>query len=146
VGVEGSEKIDVQLDLGEDLFVVGDPSEIERLFTNLAQNAVEAMPHGGCLHIAARHTEGRHGPLGRVVVQDTGAGMTREFIERELFRPFVSTKDRGIGLGLYACREIVRRHGGEITVESEPEQGARFCVDLPAFADRPGNGPRGALT
>jgi signal transduction histidine kinase len=146
VGVEGSEKVDVQLELAEDLVVVGDPSEIERLFTNLAQNAVEAMPDGGRLRIAARRTDGERGPLARVVVEDSGVGMTREFVERELFRPFVSTKDRGIGLGLYACREIVRRHGGEITVVSEPEQGTRFFVDLPAVADRPENGLLGALT
>jgi hypothetical protein len=66
-----------------------------------------------------------------VEIADSGVGMTREFIERELFAPFRSSKGRGLGLGMYICRHIIQLHGGNITVQSEPGLGACFRLFFP---------------
>jgi hypothetical protein len=57
--------------------------------------------------------------------------MTREFVDRSLFRPFQSTKKNGIGIGMFQCKTIVEAHRGRIDVESEPGQGTAFHVRLP---------------
>jgi signal transduction histidine kinase len=67
-----------------------------------------------------------------VSVCDTGAGMSAEFIRTRLFRPFMTTKEKGIGLGLYTCREIVAAHGGRLDVQSEVGAGTCFRVVLPS--------------
>ncbi|MGH9945347.1 MAG: ATP-binding protein, partial [Pyrinomonadaceae bacterium] len=65
-------------------------------------------------------------------VTDTGVGMSEEFVRTKLFRPFATTKNKGIGLGLYTCREIVELHGGRLNVESRTDVGTTFRVVLPA--------------
>jgi signal transduction histidine kinase len=64
-------------------------------------------------------------------VSDDGPGMERDFIEKSLFKPFQSTKKKGLGIGLYQCKTIVEAHGGWIDVESEPGMGSTFSVSLP---------------
>ena len=64
-------------------------------------------------------------------VRDEGAGMSAEFISSQLFKPFVTTKKKGLGIGLYQCRQIVEAHGGRIEVESEVGRGSVFTVLLP---------------
>jgi signal transduction histidine kinase len=66
-----------------------------------------------------------------VSITDDGPGMTQEFVDRELFAPFRSTKDLGLGLGMFACRETVELHGGRVQVESAPGQGTTFHICLP---------------
>jgi signal transduction histidine kinase len=63
-------------------------------------------------------------------VSDTGQGMSADFRQHQLFRPFSTTKIHGIGLGLYTCREVIRANGGSIDVESEPNSGTTFRVVL----------------
>jgi signal transduction histidine kinase len=78
-------------------------------------------------------------------VADTGGGMSRHFIEERLFRPFATTKKRGVGLGLYTCREVVRANGGSIEVVSKEGAGTTFRVVLPSapIDERgPGQPPR----
>ncbi len=111
-----------------------DQDLMEKVFINLVINAVEAMPEGGTLTIGtssmpAPQGEGKKGVVVRVA--DTGSGMSREFLEKKLFRPFQSSKRKGIGLGLYQCRTIVEAHGGAIDVESEEGKGTVFYVRLP---------------
>jgi hypothetical protein len=65
-------------------------------------------------------------------VADDGPGMDEEFIAHSLFRPFKTTKENGLGIGLYQCRNIVEAHGGSIAVRSRPGKGATFQVFLPA--------------
>ena len=65
-------------------------------------------------------------------VADTGVGMSEEFIKTRLFRPFATTKNKGIGLGLFTCKEIVETHGGRLEVESSPNSGTRFRVVIPS--------------
>jgi len=64
-------------------------------------------------------------------VSDNGVGMTREFMEKYLFKPFQTTKKQGMGIGLFHCKTIVEAHGGRIEVESEEGKGSTFRVMLP---------------
>jgi signal transduction histidine kinase len=98
---------------------------IERVFFNLITNALEAMPHGGTIRIAARKANNRV----LIAVEDTGPGVPIGIRDR-LFEPFVTAgKDHGLGLGLALSRQTVLDHGGEMWYE--PAQGARFVICLP---------------
>ncbi|MBI5576882.1 MAG: hypothetical protein HY896_11030 [Deltaproteobacteria bacterium] len=106
--------------------VNADPAEIERVVFNLLTNAVEAMQEGGDL--AVRVQAG--GMEARISVEDTGTGISEE--ERpQIFRPFFTTRERGVGMGLAICRRIVEENGGSIAVESSPGKGSRFIIKLP---------------
>ena len=67
-------------------------------------------------------------------VRDHGSGITAENL-RTIFEPFFTTKPGGTGLGLYICHDIVKRHGGALTVQSEPGRGTTFSVELPLDAN-----------
>jgi CheY-like chemotaxis protein len=113
--------------------VSGDMAELRQVLTSIALNALDAMPEGGSLTFRT----GRDG--GRVFCQvaDTGIGMTEQ-IRLHIFDPFFTTKrEKGKGFGLSGAYSIVDRHGGEITVQSEPGKGATFTVWLP-LASEPG--------
>jgi signal transduction histidine kinase len=123
----------IQLDVRTEAttWVRGRTGELREALTNLAANAVEAMPQGGTLTIQTWSTP-EHVFL---AVADTGRGMTKE-VRRRLFEPFFTThSDHGHGLGLGVVYGVVQRHGGEITVTTEPDRGSRFVVRLPAAGD-----------
>ncbi|HKP97255.1 MAG TPA: ATP-binding protein [Fibrobacteria bacterium] len=127
------------------------PMDRQALFfvvRNLVNNALEAMPGGGRLALS-------HGPLGGnaparlrelfgggerffasygayILVEDTGSGMDREFVQRRLFQPFATTKEKGVGIGLYQCKTLVEKMGGRILCHSELGKGTEFCILLPA--------------
>lgn len=110
-------------------------SELEQVFLNLFLNALDAMPEGGILAVAAPREGARladGAPAVQIVVADTGPGIAEDVRDR-VFDPFFTTKDegRGSGLGLAVCQGIVRSHGGEIEVGGAPGRGARFAVRLP---------------
>lgn len=109
-----------------DARVNADPSEIERVVFNLLTNAVEAMPDGGDLIVRVR-SDSREA---KISVEDTGTGIT-ESDRRQLFRPFFTTRERGVGMGLAICRRIVEENGGTIAVDSVPGRGSRFTVRIP---------------
>jgi len=109
-----------------------DAPSIKRVFRNIVVNALEAMPQGGRVEISSYLKS--PGRFVYVEVRDTGVGMTQDFIDNHLFKPFISTKERGLGLALYSAREIVRLHGGEIEVASRPGKGAMFRIKLPLFS------------
>ena len=106
--------------------VNADPSEIERVVFNLLTNAVEAMPEGGDLTVRVYASGGE----ARITVEDTGTGISEED-RKQLFRPFFTTRERGVGMGLAICRRIAEENGGSIAVESEPGKGSRFTIKLP---------------
>jgi signal transduction histidine kinase len=111
------------------------PSELNQVWTNLIDNAADAMAGRGELRITAQAV----GEDVLVEFRDSGHGIPADALAR-LFQPFFTTKDvgRGTGLGLYLSHEIVeRRHGGGISVSSEPGD-TRFCVRLPVRGGRPG--------
>ena len=129
---------------GEPLLTEADPSQLQQVLMNLALNARDSMPQGGSLTIRTGRRElDRASPIthppseqGRFVfirVEDTGAGMSSEMIER-IFEPFFSTKVKsgGTGLGLPTVYGIVRQHGGALDVSSAPGQGSLFTVFLPS--------------
>ena len=87
------------------------------------------MPAGGTLTV---RTQAATGGV-RVTVSDTGKGLTKEECER-LFTPYYTTKQHGTGLGLAIVQSVVSDHGGRISVESEPENGTTFTIDLPREA------------
>jgi signal transduction histidine kinase len=104
-----------------------DPRAIERVIENLIINALEAMPDGGRLSVATRVEN----EAAIITIADTGKGMSEVFIRERLFRPFATTKRKGIGLGLYSCRDIIEQHGGRIEVSSQLDVGTEFRVILP---------------
>jgi signal transduction histidine kinase len=124
----GPHKIEIKLP--ESLFALVDVERMDKVVENLIINAREAMLwKNGMMTIEAGTTaEGK--PF--FSVSDTGEGMSRRFIEERLFHPFATTKKRGVGLGLYTCREVVRANGGSIKVNSEEGVGTTFLVVLPS--------------
>ncbi|HEY0997430.1 MAG TPA: ATP-binding protein, partial [Gemmatimonadaceae bacterium] len=106
--------------------------ELEQVFLNLFLNALDAMPAGGTLRVAAH--EERHGAEAALAVEvhDTGAGIPDD-IRSRIFEPFLTTKGHhGSGLGLSICQGLVGSHGGVIEVESRVGHGTRMTVRLPA--------------
>jgi signal transduction histidine kinase len=125
-------KHEIKVDLPEKLFALVDSERMEKVVENLIINALEAMKkERGTLSIVAG-TTGDGKPF--FSVSDTGEGMSQRFIEEKLFRPFATTKRRGVGLGLYTCREVVVANGGSIQVDSREGVGTTFRVVLPSAA------------
>ncbi len=129
--------------LPEDLWAVDvDAGQIGQVFNNLVINAMHAMPEGGVVAIIARNERlDRHSglPLAegawvRISVADHGTGIAPEHLPK-VFDPYFTTKKHGSGLGLTSAYSIVRKHGGLITVDSTPGQGAVFHVLLPASTE-----------
>lgn len=149
---------------GPDLWLsAGDPNQIHQVLLNLMINARDAMPQGGLLTLKAANfvvdeefasmiPDARVGPYLMLAVADTGTGISRSILSR-LFEPFFTTKEpgAGTGLGLSTALNVVKDHGGFITVESELGCGSTFKVYLPAegvgreeLPPEFRNGPRGA--
>lgn len=124
---QATNKYKVSTQLTPELFATVDGKAIERVIENLVINALEAMPEGGSLRVATRVENGN----AIVAVADTGKGMTEEFVRDRLFHPFATTKKKGIGLGLYSCRDIVEQHHGRIEVSSRVDTGTEFRIVLP---------------
>jgi PAS domain S-box-containing protein len=104
------------------------PGRMQQVFLNLTLNAAEAMVEGGELRVNVANTTE---PVGvTIAFADTGPGIPSDTLD-SIFEPFFSTKEEGVGLGLYITRNIVEQHGGRITVESVVGKGARFIVWLP---------------
>jgi two-component system, NtrC family, nitrogen regulation sensor histidine kinase NtrY len=113
----------VGYDGGGPLLVRADHDQINRVFTNLIKNAVEAMPGGGSLSISAKAAQGEV----FVVFEDTGEGIPSDQLEK-IFTPYYTSKSGGTGLGLSIVKRILRDHGAAIDVASEPGRGTRFTI------------------
>jgi signal transduction histidine kinase len=117
--------VEILLDLPARIEITMARSRMERVFFNLITNAVEAMPAGGKIRIAAREA----GDCVLIEVEDSGPGIPHEIYGR-LFDPFTTAgKKDGLGLGLALSRRTVRDHGGDMWIE--PSDGARFVIRLP---------------
>lgn len=106
--------------------ITADADQLQQVFLNLIQNAVEATPAGGRVSVRAR------GEAGRTVieVEDTGLGIPPEH-EVRVFEPFYTTRAKGTGLGLFVAHGIVQRHRGSIEIKSVMGKGTRFRILLP---------------
>ena len=117
-----------------------DPENMERIILNLILNAIEAIEDKGVITIRTCEEQESLSPkpyalspmlYAVVSVSDTGCGMSQEFIRDRLFQPFQTTKDRGLGIGLYQCKAIIDACGGVIDVQSQQGVGSTFTVELP---------------
>jgi signal transduction histidine kinase len=109
--------------------VRGDVAHLSQVLHELVRNALEAMPQGGTLTLAAE--PGGDDARVRIVVEDSGPGVPTDQQER-IFRLFATTKPAGTGVGLAVARKIVERHGGTLRLDTAAPDAARFVIDLPA--------------
>jgi len=116
----------VECDLGE-VRLAADAAELRKVVLNLLLNACDAQFNRGVVRVSGAADQGE----AVLRVADEGTGMTEEFMRTGLFQPFRTTKDGGLGIGLYQSRQIVEAHGGRIAVASEPGKGTTFTVSLP---------------
>jgi len=122
----GKRPITAEMELDPELKPVqADPDLLHRVVQNLILNAFDAMPSGGTLTLRTRRSA--HGV--RLEVSDTGKGLTKEECER-LFTPYYTTKQHGTGLGLAIVQSVITDHGGNVSVESEPDRGTTFRIEL----------------
>ncbi|WP_374551557.1 XrtA/PEP-CTERM system histidine kinase PrsK [Sphingobium yanoikuyae] len=106
---------------------LADPARVEQILVHLLQNAIDASDADRPVEL---HLGSAHGQATLAVV-DQGCGMTAEFIRRDLFKPFSSSKAGGFGLGAFEARSLAEAMGGRIDVESKPGVGSRFTLRLP---------------
>jgi signal transduction histidine kinase len=111
--------------------LAADAELLHRAFSNLVLNAMDAMPNGGTLTLRTRDASDRV----RIDIADTGVGLTREECDR-LFTPYYTSKQHGTGLGLAIVQSVISDHGGTISVQSQPERGTTFVVELPRNLDK----------
>jgi len=130
IGPQLPPRIRVETRLGSTPDVRVEPEQLRTVLHNLLLNSVEAMPDEGKIQVETSQENGK----AVLAVTDSGRGMTSEFIRQRLFRPFQSTKARGLGIGLYQCRQIVQAIGGTLTAESQEGKGTRMVVKLPTEA------------
>ena len=125
-----SENIALETDLQPQIpNLVIDGEQLIQVILNIAFNAIDAMPDGGKLTIATAKAAGENVDAVEIVISDTGRGIKKEDM-KNIFKPFFTTKERGVGLGLAVCQRIIRNHGGYIRVKSLIGQGTRFSIKL----------------
>jgi GAF domain-containing protein/CheY-like chemotaxis protein len=127
-----TQKKGIQIAFGQKLgkipLILGNPSELREVLTNIIFNAVDAMPYGGQITIS---TQRQADDWVEVRIADTGIGMTEE-VKKRVFDPFFTTKGvTNSGLGMSVSYGIVKRHGGETLIESESGKGTTFILHLP---------------
>lgn len=107
--------------------VIADPHKLEQVLTHLIQNAIDASNQADKITLSAGFSEDRVS----LEIRDEGEGMSTDFVQKQLFRPFSSTKDGGFGIGAYEARELTRQMNGSLSVTSELGKGTRFVLSFP---------------
>ena len=126
----------LELSLQPGVSTRGHPERVERVLGHVVQNAFDATPTAGRVIL----TLDAEGSQARVRVEDTGCGMTEDFIQNRLFKPFQTTKASGMGIGAHESYQYVHELGGKISVQSEVNRGTTVTLLLPLFhaqADAP---------
>jgi putative PEP-CTERM system histidine kinase len=124
---KGSLRAELEQDLQPVPKAMMDPEQIHKVLTNLVMNANEAVNGKGVIRVSTAHERDTIA----FSVKDNGCGMSEKFIADSLFRPFQTTKKKGLGIGLYHCKLIVEAHRGKIEVNSSVGEGTEFRVILP---------------
>ncbi|BAL93751.1 XrtA/PEP-CTERM system histidine kinase PrsK [Rubrivivax gelatinosus] len=119
----------IEADCAEGLATRGHEERLERVLGHLVHNALDATPPEGRVWVHAA----RHGGQVRIVVGDTGCGMSEDFVRNKLFRPFSSTKTSGMGIGSYESFQYLRELGGTIDVASRVGEGTVITLLMPLF-------------
>ncbi|MEW6357610.1 MAG: ATP-binding protein [Planctomycetota bacterium] len=121
--------------------VQGDEAELREAFTNIVLNAVDALPNGGRIRVETGHEE----KMAYVKISDNGIGMTPE-VQKKVFDPLFTTKGtQGSGLGMSVAYGIITRHGGKISVDSQPGKGTTFTAEFPIMASQPPSQQKAAV-
>jgi two-component system sensor histidine kinase PilS (NtrC family) len=119
--------IDITAAVDDPLPIHADPAKLRQVVWNLVRNAADAASSGGKhVKVEARRT----GAGATVTVSDDGPGIPEVVLGR-IFDPFVTTKEKGTGLGLATCHSIIAEHGGRIDVDTSPGKGTKMVVSLP---------------
>lgn len=106
--------------------IMCDSNQLKQVFINLFKNAVEAMPNGGILRLSASHDQDEVD----IKIEDTGIGIPRSLLNN-LYKPFVTSKESGTGLGLVVTQRIIHSHHGELTIDSVENSGTTIRISLP---------------
>lgn len=122
-------EIDKDLDRA-DAEVELDGEQMRQVIINLLSNAGDAVRSAGSKEPKVRIFACVKGAMARMTVEDNGPGMKHSVL-KNIFVPFFTTKDEGMGIGLSVCRAIVQRHGGKISVKTKAGQGSAFTVEIP---------------
>ncbi|HSR70105.1 MAG TPA: XrtA/PEP-CTERM system histidine kinase PrsK [Acidobacteriota bacterium] len=130
--LEGSLQVKLETDFSPLPPVILDVEQMHSVASNLLINAAQASARGSQVVLTSRLLNG----VVEFAVSDQGCGMSREFIESRLFRPFQTTKKDGMGIGLYQSKLIVEAHKGHMEVESREGRGTTIRVQLPAAEER----------
>jgi C4-dicarboxylate-specific signal transduction histidine kinase len=126
-----SKNIQIQLRVDEQLTVMVNPAEIEQVILNLMNNAVQALANSGTLQRRIAIEAIKSGQLVRLSISDNGDGVSAEF-KSHLFELLSTTRQSGMGLGLWLCKHIITRYGGTIFYEDAVSGGATFVFELPS--------------
>lgn len=126
-----------------ELLVLGDATQLERVCTNLLANSIKYSLQGGTITVTVSQEEDESNSWARLTVQDQGLGIPADEVSH-IFEPFyrasnVLGRSAGAGIGLASVSQIVKQHGGTITVESEEGVGTAFMLHLPLIREKVGN-------
>jgi PAS domain S-box-containing protein len=125
--IQVPDRIQIVNQIDEDIWIWVDAGKMIRVFINLLQNAIDAIPENGTIEITGCQRSDRV----EITFADTGKGIPTEVLPR-LFTPLFTTKAQGMGFGLSICKRIIEVHGGTIKVETAIDKGTRFTINLPA--------------
>lgn len=105
-----------------------DRDQFYQVMVNILKNAAEVTPRNGEIHVGLKYLKEKD--MAVFFVRDTGPGVSEDVLSH-IFDPFFTTRDKGTGLGLYVCREIVKNHGGEISIANNHDRGCTVTITIP---------------
>lgn len=112
-----------------DLVISADRARLKRVISHIVQNAIEATPKGGSVKVRLYRQDTEI----VIAIQDNGHGMSEQFVQERLFKPFESTKSAGMGVGVFECKEYIRELGGKLEVSTQESVGTTFYIFLRPF-------------
>lgn len=124
---EKTQRHPVRMSSAQRIMLMADPVQLEQVLGHLIQNAIDASPADTPVYVSIA----RQGLNGVIDIVDHGSGMSPDFVRSRLFKPFISSKADGFGIGAYEARLLVEGMNGRIEVESREGEGSRFSVCLP---------------